>query len=62
MIMIQLNQMEANSIREIVGCHQTSSAKLAAYAEACQDQQIKQMFQQASQEAKTGAQKLIQML
>jgi hypothetical protein len=54
--------MEANSIREIVGCHQTSSAKLAAYAEACQDQQIKQMFQQASQEAKTGAQKLIQML
>lgn len=60
--MTQLNQMEANSIREIVGAHQTSAAKLAAYAESCQDQQIKQMFQQASQEAKTGAQKLVQML
>lgn len=58
----QLNQMELNSIREIVSGHQTNAAKLSTYANQCKDQQIKQMFQNASMQAEQSAQKLIQML
>ncbi len=60
--MAQLTQMEANSIREMVGCHQTYAAKLNTYAQQCQDTQIKQMFQQAAQSAQQSSQKLTQML
>jgi hypothetical protein len=60
--MANLNQMELSSIREVVGCHITTANKLQNYASQCQDPQIKQMFQQASQEAQKSAQKLIQML
>lgn len=60
--MSQLNQMEVNSIREIVECHQTTAAKLEDYAKQCDDARIKQMFEQASQEAKQSCQKLTQML
>ena len=60
--MPNLNQMELSSIREVVGCHITCANKLDAYANQCQDPQIRQMFQQASQEAHKSAQKLVQML
>lgn len=60
--MTQLNQMESNSIREVVEAHQTCAAKLDDYSQQCQDTQIKQMFEQASQEAKQSVQKLTQML
>ncbi|MDR1705915.1 MAG: hypothetical protein LBS19_14700 [Clostridiales bacterium] len=60
--MPNFNQMELSSIREVVGGHQTTAAKLNAYASQCQDQQIKQMFQQAAGEAQKSAQQLIQML
>jgi len=60
--MANFNQMELNSIREVVGCHVTAANKLQSYANQCQDAQIKQMFQQASTEAQKSAQKLIQML
>lgn len=61
-MMPNLNQMELSSIREVVGCHCTTAAKLQTYANQCQDPQIKQMFQQASTEAQKSADKLIQML
>ncbi len=57
-----LSQMELNSIREIVSCHQTIASKLSTYANQCQDQHIKQMFSQAAQEAQKSVQNLIQML
>ena len=60
--MANLNQMELNSIREVVGCHITVASKLGAYANQCQDPQIKQMFTQAATEAQKGAHKLVQML
>lgn len=60
--MSQLNQMEANSIREIVEAHQTTAAKLNTYAQQCQDAQVKQMFEQAAQDAQQSCQKLTQML
>jgi len=60
--MPNLTQVEVNSIREVVACHQTMSSKLSNYAEKCQDQQIKQMFKQASTEADKSAHNLLQML
>ena len=60
--MANLNQMELSSIRELTGSHITMANKLGAYANQCQDPQIRQMFQQAAQDCQKSAQKLIQML
>jgi len=60
--MPNLSQTEFNAIREITGCHITSSSKLNEYAEKCSDGQIKQMFQKAAQEASKSAQNLANML
>jgi len=60
--MANLNQSELNSIREMVTGHQMVAAKLSDYSKQCQDQQIKQMFDKASQDAQQAAQNLIQML
>lgn len=60
--MAALSQTELNLIRETVMSHQTSASKLSDYAGRCQDDKIKKMFQNASQEAEKSAQKLIQML
>ena len=60
--MAKLNQMELNSIREVVTSHQMCESKLTAYASQCNDPQIKQMFTQAANEAKKSAQTLIQMI
>ncbi|MDR2650002.1 MAG: hypothetical protein LBB94_09860 [Clostridiales bacterium] len=53
---------ELNSIREVVSSHQTTANKLNDYANQCQDQNIKQMFTTAAQDAAKSAQNLIQML
>ncbi|GHU50513.1 hypothetical protein AGMMS49975_01700 [Clostridia bacterium] len=60
--MANLSHSELNSVREVVTAHLTSASKLGAYADACPDPQIKQMFTQASTQAKQSANSLIQML
>lgn len=60
--MTNLTHSELNSIRELVSSHQVVACKLSEYASQVEDQQIKQMFTQASTQAKQGAQNLIQML
>ncbi len=60
--MANMNQMEFNAIRELVGGHQTICKKLSTYATQCTDPEIKTMFQNASKEAMMSAQKLIDML
>lgn len=60
--MQNLTQAELSSIRECVTNHQTCANKLRNYAEQCQDGNIKQMFNQAAQQAQQSAQSLIQML
>lgn len=58
----QINQQELQNIRHIVDSHQMMAAKLSDYSQRCQDPQIKQMFQQASQSAQTTVQNLLQSL
>ncbi|MCY6485137.1 hypothetical protein OW763_12390 [Clostridium aestuarii] len=60
--MEQLNQMELQNLRHLIGSHQTMNCKLNDYANQCQDQQIKQMFQQAAASAQQTAQNLMGLL
>lgn len=57
-----LNKLELQNLRHLIGSHETASNKLEAYAQQCADQEIKQMFQQSAQSAKTTKQKLVSFL
>ena len=39
-----INQQELQSLREIIGSHQTMATKFDFYSNQCQDQQIKQLL------------------
>ncbi|MCY6369112.1 hypothetical protein [Clostridium ganghwense] len=60
--MAQLNQIELQNLRHLVGGYQTTASKLNDYANQCQDQQIKQMLQQAAASAQNTTQKLMGFL
>ncbi|MDQ0214348.1 hypothetical protein J2S13_000744 [Oikeobacillus pervagus] len=59
---MNINHMELENIRHLVGSHQTVANKLESYANQCQDPQLKQMLIQDAQAAKNSAQKLIGFL
>ncbi|SNR94607.1 Coat F domain-containing protein [Anaerovirgula multivorans] len=60
--MAQLNQLELQNLRHLISNHQMMVSKLNTYAQQCQDQQVKQMFQQSAQSAQGAAQKLMTFL
>lgn len=60
--MTQLNQMELQNLRHIIGSHETAAQKLEAYAQSITDPQLKQMFQQSAQSARGAKQKLMSFL
>ncbi len=57
-----VTQTELQSLREIASGHLTMSKKFGLYASNVQDPQIKQMFSQASTDAKTTATNLTNSL
>lgn len=59
---MNLNQMELQSLRHLIGSHQNTEKKLNFYAEQCQDPQCRQMFQQAAKSASQTYQKLMSFL
>lgn len=60
--MAQINQMELQNLRHLIGSHETAYKKLSTYAQQCTDPEIKQMFQQSAQDAQNSKQKLISFL
>ncbi len=60
--MTQLNEMELQNLRHLIGSHETAFQKLNQYAQQCMDPQVKQMFQQSADEAKNTKQKLMSFL
>lgn len=60
--MTQLNQMELQNLRHMIGGHETVANKLDAYAQQCSDAQLKQMFTQDASAARSSKQKLISFL
>jgi hypothetical protein len=54
--------MELQNLRHMIGSHETVANKLDAYAQNCNDSQLKQMFQQDAQAARQSKQKLMTFL
>jgi hypothetical protein len=59
---MKISEKELISIKEIASQNQVLSAKLKTYAQNCQDQEVKQTFTQAANDARESANNLIQML
>ncbi len=60
--MAQLNQLELQNLRHLIGAHETAYQKLQVYAQQADDPQVKQMFQKSAQDAQRAKQQLISLL
>ena len=60
--MANLNQVELQNLRHLIGSHETSYQKLNNYASQCVDPQIKQLFTKSAQDCLNTKQKLMSFL
>ena len=60
--MADLNQLELQHLRHLVGAHGTMYEKLNTYSSQAVDPQIKQMFTKAAQDSLNTKQKLMTFL
>ena len=60
--MSQLNQVELQNLRHIIGAHDTAFQKMQTYAEQSTDPQVKAYFQKSAQEAQQTKQQLMSFL
>lgn len=60
--MANLNKLELQNLRHLIGAHCTIEKKLNYYAEQCTDATLKQMLQKDAQDAKTSKDKLMAFL
>jgi len=58
----QLNQLELQNLRHLIGAHETANQKLKMYAQQADDPQIRQMFQKSAQDAQKAKQQLMSLL
>ncbi|WP_096202613.1 hypothetical protein [Bacillus sp. FJAT-45350] len=60
--MAQLNELELQNLRHLIGGHETVANKLEAYAQQCTDPQLQQMLQGDAQDARNAKQQLMSFL
>ena len=60
--MSQLNQVELQNLRHLIGAHDTAYQKMQAYAQQATDPQIKAYFQKSAQDAQSTKQQLLSFL
>lgn len=60
--MAQLNQMELQNLRHMIGAHDTACEKMQTYAQQATDQQVKQFFEKSVEDAKCTKQQLMTFL
>lgn len=60
--MSQLNQIELQNLRHLIGSHDTSYQKMQSYAEQATDPQVKAFFQKSAQDAQHTKQQLLSFL
>lgn len=60
--MLNLNQVELQNLRHLIGAQDTAYQKFNTYANQCVDPQIKQLFSKSAQDALNTKQKLITFL
>lgn len=59
---MNLNQMELQNLRHMIGSHCTSAEKMGTYAQQAVDTEVKAFFQKAATDAQNTAQKLMSFL
>lgn len=60
--MSQLNQIELQSLRHLIGAHETAYQKMQTYAQQATDQQVKSYFEKSAQDAQKTKQQLLTFL
>ncbi len=60
--MSQLNQIELQNLRHLIGAHETAYQKMQAYAQQSTDPQVKAYFQKSAQDAQSTKQQLLSFL
>lgn len=60
--MANLNELELQNLRHLIGAHCTIEKKLNFYAQQCTDPQLKQILTKDAQDAKTNKDKLMTFL
>lgn len=60
--MHELNHLELQNLRHLIGAQDNSAQKLETYAQTAQDSQVKSIFEKSAQEAKDTKQKLMSFL
>jgi len=60
--MSQLNHLELQNLRHLIGAHETAFQKMQAYAQQSTDPQVKSFFQKSAQEAQKTKQQLLSFL
>ncbi|WP_270179001.1 hypothetical protein [Alkalihalobacillus sp. CinArs1] len=60
--MEQLNELELQNLRHMIGGHDTLANKLDTYAQTCTCPELKQMLQKDAQDARNTKQQLMSFL
>jgi type III secretory pathway component EscR len=60
--MPNINQIELQNLRHLIGAHDTSFHKMQTYAEQSTDPQVKAFFQKSAQDAQSTKQELMSFL
>lgn len=60
--MAQLNQIELQNLRHLIGAHDTSYQKMQQYAQDSTDPQVKSYFEKSAQDAQKTKQQLMTFL
>lgn len=60
--MSELNQVELQNLRHMLGAHDTACEKLQTYAQQATDSQVRSFFEKSSQDAKNTKQQLLTFL
>ncbi|OQB20477.1 MAG: hypothetical protein BWY11_02317 [Firmicutes bacterium ADurb.Bin182] len=60
--MVQLNELELQNLRHLIGSHETAYQKMTVYAQSASDPQVKQFFQKSAQDAQKTKQQLLSFL
>ncbi|AIY79319.1 hypothetical protein FDC50_06925 [Clostridium botulinum] len=60
--MANLNQLELQNLRHLIGAHCTIEKKLECYSQQCTDPTLKEMLKKDSEDAKASKAKLMEFL
>jgi len=60
--MSELNQVELQNLRHLIGAHETACQKMQTYAQQATDPKVKAYFEKSAQGATSTKQKLISFL